>query len=75
MVYAAAYETADAALADLDAIEQLHKDEMIGQYDAAVIDKEDGKPHVLKRMDRPHLRGGHPAPVWRRPRWRRTLSG
>ena len=29
---------------------------MIGQYDAAVIDKEDGKPHVAKRMDRPHIR-------------------
>jgi len=56
MVYAAAYEAVDAALADLDAIEQLHKDEMIGQYDAAVIDKEDGKPHVVKRMDRPHIR-------------------
>jgi hypothetical protein len=56
MIYAAAYETADAALADLDAIEQLHKQEIIGQYDAAVIDKENGKPHVLKRMDRPHLR-------------------
>jgi hypothetical protein len=56
LVYAAAYETAEAALADLDAIEQLHKDEMIGQYDAAVIDKEDGKPHVLKRMDRPYMR-------------------
>ena len=46
----------DAALADLEAIEQLHKDEMIGQYDAAVIDKENGKPHVVKRMDRPHIR-------------------
>jgi hypothetical protein len=56
VVYAAAYETVDAALADLDAIEQLHKDEVIGQYDAAVIDKEDGKPHVVKRMDRPHIR-------------------
>jgi hypothetical protein len=56
VVYAAAYETVDAALADLDAIEQLHKDEMIGQYDAAVLDQEDGKPHVVKRMDRPHVR-------------------
>ena len=28
VVYAAAYETAEAALADLDAIEQLHKDEI-----------------------------------------------
>src|SRR3974390_2704610 len=31
-------------------------EEMIGQYDAAVIDKKDGKPHVVKRMDRPHIR-------------------
>jgi hypothetical protein len=56
VVYAAAYDSADAALADLDAIEQLHKDEAIGQYDAAVIDKENGKPHVVKRMDRPYIR-------------------
>ena len=56
VVYAAAYESVEAALADLDAIEQAHKDELIGQYDAAVIDKEDGKPHVVKRMDRPHIR-------------------
>jgi hypothetical protein len=56
VLYAATYETVEAALADLDAIEQLHKDEMIGQYDAAVIDKENSKPHVVKRMDRPHIR-------------------
>jgi hypothetical protein len=56
VIYAAAYETVDAALADLDAVEQLHKAEIIGRYDAAVIDKEDGKPHVVKRMDRPHIR-------------------
>jgi hypothetical protein len=56
VVYAAAYETVEAALADLDDIEQLHKDETIGQYDAAVIDKEDGKLHVVKRMNRPHIR-------------------
>src|ERR1700751_5638882 len=56
VVYAAAYEGLDAALADLDAVEQLHKDEAIGQYAAAVIDKEDGKPPVAKRLDRPHIR-------------------
>ena len=56
VVYAAAYENVEAALADLDAIEQLHKDELIGQYDAAVIDQENGKPHVVKRLDRPHIR-------------------
>jgi hypothetical protein len=56
IVYAAAYETVEAAVADMNAIEQLHKDEMIGRYDAAVIDKEDHRPRIVKRMDRPHLR-------------------
>ena len=56
VLYAAAYDSVEAAEADLDAIEQLHKDEVIGQYDAAVIDQEHGKPHVVKRMDRPHFR-------------------
>ena len=55
-MYAAAYETVQDALADLDAVEQLHKEEVIGQYDAAVIDDENGKPHVVRRMDRPHIR-------------------
>jgi hypothetical protein len=56
VLYTAAYETLAAALAALDSIEQLHKDEMIGKYDAAVIDKENGKPHIAKRMDRPRVR-------------------
>ena len=29
---------------------------MIGKYDAVVIDKEEGKPHIVKRMDRPAIR-------------------
>lgn len=56
IVYAVAYETVEAAVADMDAIEQLHKDELIGRYDAAVIDKEDHRPRIVKRMDRPHIR-------------------
>jgi hypothetical protein len=56
MVYAATYENVSAAEADLDAIEQLHKDDVIGSFDAAVIDQENGKPHVVKRMDRPGIR-------------------
>jgi hypothetical protein len=56
VVYAASYESVSAALADLDAVEQLHKDEMIGSYDAAVIDQKNGKPHIAKRMDRPRIR-------------------
>ena len=45
-----------SAEADLDAIEQLHKDKVLGEVDAAVIDKENGKPHVAKRLDRPRVR-------------------
>ena len=56
VVYAAAYETVEGALSDLDAVEQAHRDQMIGKFDAAVIDKEYGQPHVVKRMDRPHVR-------------------
>jgi hypothetical protein len=56
VLYAASYDSAPAALAALGDIEQLHKDKMIGKYDAAVIDKQDGKPHIVKRMDRPGVR-------------------
>jgi len=56
ILYAAAYDKTADALAALDAIQQLHKDEVIGSYDAAVIDKKDGKPHIAKRMDRPWVR-------------------
>ena len=56
VVYAATYDSVSAAEADLNAIEQLHKDQMIGSFDAAVIDKKDGKPHVAKRLDRPGVR-------------------
>ena len=56
VVYAASYESASAALTALDDIEELHKDDLIGKYDAAVIDKENGKPHIVKRMDRPGIR-------------------
>ena len=56
LVYAATYQDLSAAEAGLDAVAQLHKDKVIGSYDAAVIDKKDGKPHVAKRMDRPYAR-------------------
>ena len=56
VVCAGAYPTIAAAPAVLDTVQHLHKDEVIGKYDAAVIDKENGKPHVVKRMDHPHIR-------------------
>ena len=39
----------------LDTIEHLHE-KLAGTYDAAVVDKENGKAHVVERMDRPHVR-------------------
>jgi hypothetical protein len=56
VLYTAVYGDVNDALDDLRAIEQLHEDEMIGKFDAAVIDKEDGKPHIVKRVDRPWYR-------------------
>jgi uncharacterized membrane protein len=61
LLYAAAYETVDAALADMDAVEELHKDKLIGKFDAAVIDQQDGESHIVKRMDRSRLRA---IPEW-----------
>ena len=56
VLYTAVYGNVNDALDDLQAIEQLHKDEIIGKFDAAVIDKEGGKPHIVKRIDRPWYR-------------------
>ena len=45
-----------AVYTDLEAVEQLHEDQLIGKFDAAVIDQEDGKPHIVKRVDHPFYR-------------------
>jgi len=56
VLYTAVYGNVQDALDDLKAIEQLHEDDLIGKFDAAVIDQEDGKPHIVKRVDRPRVR-------------------
>jgi hypothetical protein len=56
VLYAAVYTDVDAALSDLHAFEDLHKAKMVGKYDAAVVDQEDGKPHIVKRADNPAIR-------------------
>ena len=52
-LYVAVYGSVDSAEADLDAIEQLHKKDLVGTFDAAVVDRENGRPHIVKRMARP----------------------
>jgi hypothetical protein len=53
VVYTAVYDDKSAALADLDTVAKLHKDGVIGKYDAAVVDSENGKGHIVKRVDDP----------------------
>jgi hypothetical protein len=56
VLYTAVYDDSDLALADLAAFEALHKAEVLGKYDAAVIDKQEGKPRIVKRADHPAIR-------------------
>jgi hypothetical protein len=57
VVHTASFSSVADAEQALDAIEQLYKDgTAVGTLDAAVIDKENGKPHVVKRLDRPRIR-------------------
>ena len=53
--YVAVYDDVTSALADLDALDDLHDDAVVGKYDAAVVDQEDGKPHIVKRVDNPRI--------------------
>ncbi|HVN59637.1 MAG TPA: hypothetical protein VMT59_00140 [Gaiellaceae bacterium] len=55
VAYVAVYDDVHSALADLQALGELHDDELIGKYDAAVIDQENGKPHIVKRVDHPRI--------------------
>lgn len=55
-LYIAVYDDVESAKSDLEDIQQLHKDDLIGVYDAAVIDQQNGKPHIVKRADRPRIR-------------------
>ena len=48
-LFIATYDTAEDAQEDYEAVKALHKDKMIGTYDAAVLTKgENGKVHINK---------------------------
>jgi hypothetical protein len=55
VLYTAVYSTKEAALDDLASFDQMHEDDLIGKYDAAVIDNENGKVRIVKRVDRPRI--------------------
>src|SRR5262245_11343325 len=53
--FTAVYDDVDSAIADLDALDELHDDKVVGKYDAAVDDLEAGQPHIVKRVDNPRI--------------------
>ena len=55
-IHVATFSSVRDAEQALAAIEQLYKEGAVGTLDAAVIDQENGKPHVVKRMARPRAR-------------------
>ena len=58
-VYAAVYDSVDDAKADLEDLKQLHRDAVVGTYDAAVITKnEEGKVDIVDRIEKPTEHGG-----------------
>ena len=55
IIYGAVYDNVESALAALGRFEKLNERELVGQYDAAVIDVRDERPHIVKRMERTTL--------------------
>ena len=58
-IYAAVYDSVDDAKADLEDLKQLHREDVVGTYDAAVITKnEEGKVDIVDRIEKPTEHGG-----------------
>jgi uncharacterized membrane protein len=58
-LYAGEYESVDDAKADLDDLKQLHDEQFVGTYDAAVLTKdEDGKVKIVDKIEKPTQHGG-----------------
>jgi uncharacterized membrane protein len=60
LVYAGVYDNADDALADYEAVKDLHTEaDLIDAYDAAVIERRaDGKVKITKKHETPTRAGG-----------------
>ena len=58
-LYAGEYESVDDAKADLDALKELHREHVVGTYDAAVVTKtEEGKIKIVDKIEKPTQHGG-----------------
>ena len=58
-LYAGEYESVDDAKADLEVLKELHREHVVGTYDAAVVTKnEEGKVEVVDKIEKPTQHGG-----------------
>ena len=58
-LYAGEYESVDDAKADLEVLKELHREHVVGTYDAAVITKTaDGKVKIVDKIEKPTQHGG-----------------
>jgi uncharacterized membrane protein len=58
-LYAGEYESVEDAKADLDALKELHREHVVGTYDAAVVTKnEEGKVKIVDKIEKPTQHGG-----------------
>ena len=58
-LYAGEYESVDDAKADLEALKELHREHVVGTYDAAVLTKnEEGKVEIVDKIEKPTQHGG-----------------
>jgi uncharacterized membrane protein len=58
-LYAAEYENVEDAKADLDVLKELHREHVVGTYDAAVVTKnEEGKVKIVDKIEKPTQHGG-----------------
>jgi uncharacterized membrane protein len=58
-MYVGEYESVEDAKADLEALKELHREHVVGTYDAAVLSKnEEGKVEMVDKIEKPTQHGG-----------------
>jgi uncharacterized membrane protein len=58
-LYAGEYESVEDAKADLETLKELHREHVVGTYDAAVVTKNDeGKVEIVDKIEKPTQHGG-----------------
>jgi uncharacterized membrane protein len=58
-LYAGEYDSVDDAKADLETLKEMHREHVVGTYDAAVVTKnEEGKVDIVDKIEKPTQHGG-----------------